>query len=98
MLINSYYSASCHPFGKLRTGFEAEGREIPRAQQVKAAWLDKIYGQSPPFTSYLWDKSKVWGISPFGRNDMPEQLLELFLSECNPTIPHRGYGYSRRSR
>ena len=27
----------------LRTGFEAEGREIPRAQQVKAAWLDKIY-------------------------------------------------------
>jgi hypothetical protein len=31
----SYYSASCH--------FEAVGREIPRAQEVKAAWLDKIY-------------------------------------------------------
>jgi hypothetical protein len=44
-------SAPCHPFDKLRTGFEAEGREIPEAQQVKAAWLDTIYGQSPPFTS-----------------------------------------------
>jgi hypothetical protein len=62
-----YYSASCH--------FEAVGREIPRAQQVIAAWLNKIYGQSPPFTSYLWRKSKVWGISPLGRNDMPEKLL-----------------------
>jgi hypothetical protein len=53
----------------LRTGFEAVDREIPRAQQVKAAWLDKIYRQNPPFTSYLWGKSKVWGISFCGRND-----------------------------
>ncbi len=56
MQIKSYYSVSCH--------FEAVGREIPRAQQVKATWLDKIYGQSPPFTSYLWDKTKVGGFLP----------------------------------
>jgi hypothetical protein len=60
-----YYSASCH--------FEAIGREIPRAHQVKAAWLDKIDGQSP-FYLLPMDKSKVGGISPSGRNDMPEQL------------------------
>jgi hypothetical protein len=53
--------ASCH--------FEAISREIPLAQQVKASWLDKIYGQSSSFTNYLWGKSKAWGISPFGRND-----------------------------
>jgi hypothetical protein len=46
-----YYLASCH--------FEAIGREIPQAQQAKAAWLDKIYGQSPPFTNYPLGKSKV---------------------------------------
>ncbi|MBI1882498.1 MAG: hypothetical protein HYR94_30355 [Chloroflexi bacterium] len=69
-----FYSASCH--------FEAAGREIPRAQQVKVAWLDKIYGQNPPYYQLLIGKSKVLGISPFGRNDtacvmwMLEQLLE----------------------
>ena len=51
-----YYSASCH--------FEAEGREIPRAHQVKAAWLDKIYEQSPSFTSYLWIKVRYGGFLP----------------------------------
>jgi hypothetical protein len=62
----SYYSASCH--------FEAEGREIPQAQQVKVAWLDKIYERHPLFTSYLLGKSKALGISPrfAGRNDMLE--------------------------
>jgi hypothetical protein len=42
--------------------------------QVKASSLDKVYGQSSPFTSHLLGKTKVWGISPSGRNDMPEQL------------------------
>jgi hypothetical protein len=30
-------------FGRLRTGFEAVGREIPMAQQLKGGWLDKIH-------------------------------------------------------
>jgi hypothetical protein len=58
--------APCH--------FEAEGREISEVQQIKVCWLDKVY-QSPPFISYLLGKSKVLEISPFGRNDIPEQLL-----------------------
>ncbi len=58
--------------------FEAEGREIPKAQQVEVSWLDKIYRQSHPFTSNLLSKSKVWRISPFGRNDMLEQLRKYY--------------------
>ena len=69
----------------LRTGFEAEGREIPRAPEVKVTWLDKIYRQNPPFTSYLLSKSKVWGISPCGRNDM--------ILLANPMLSYRGLGY-----
>ena len=48
----------------LRTGFEAEGREIPRAQQPKAAGLDKIYGQSLLLPATYGVKVRYGGFLP----------------------------------
>ena len=51
------------------------GRRLRNPQDTpsKSDLVGQIYRQSPLFASYLLGKSKVLGISPFGRNDMPDR-------------------------
>ncbi len=68
---HGYYSASCH--------FETEGREIPMSDNDRSGGWQKF---KPNFgiTNHLVIKSTAPGISPTGRNDMPEQLPIMYVS------------------